>query len=61
MSSEAITHSLDEICREFLYIERHKIVSDTADHRRRDFEFIQDRARIVQFLLHLLHEFHSYC
>ena len=48
---KAITHSLDEVGGEFFYMECHEVIANAADNRSRDFEFIQNRARIIEFYL----------
>lgn len=57
MRSEAITHSLNEIRREFLNRESHKVITYTSDNRSWNLEFIHDRACIIEFCLDANHKF----
>jgi len=61
VGSKAITHSLDEIGREFFYMECHKIVTYTSNNRSWDFEFIQHRARFIELRFEILYEIARIC
>lgn len=51
VSTETVTHSLDEIRRQFLSREGHEIVSGTSDDRRSDADTRHHRICVTEFYL----------
>lgn len=57
MSPEAVTHSLDEICGEFLHIEEHEIITDAANNGSRYLYLIENGAGIVELGFYTIYKF----